>query len=112
VDLGLQPEMAAKATRFFLELARAAQFTVGAGRAEPVDDRADVGRRGAVNADPLAPQGKRVVRLPARGTPMESSAPMVPALAINLPPEALTMSEEELTAFFGRVTRAWRNATA
>jgi hypothetical protein len=105
-DLGLQPEMASKATRFFLELVRAAGFTVGSERPEGADERIEDVRRAA--AEPSA-AGRRPLRTPARAASADAASP---TLSVVLPAESLSMSEDELTALFSRVLRAWRRAVA
>jgi hypothetical protein len=109
-DLGLQPEMAAKATRFFLELARAAGFQVGVDRAEGHDERMAELRRGGETAAARRPRAAA-----ARTGAIElarSDAPASPTLSLVLPAETVSMSEEELAGYFGRVLRAWRAAAS
>ncbi|MCS6801852.1 MAG: DUF5343 domain-containing protein [Chloroflexota bacterium] len=107
-DLGLQPEMAAKATRFFLELARAAGFQVGIERADSHDERTAELRR---TAEPGS-ASRRTRTAQPRAVAAEGTRSDPPALSLVLPAEALSMSEEELAGFFGRLIRAWRTATA
>ena len=100
-DLHLAPEMAAKATRFFIELARSAGFAIGTER--PNGDHEE-SRRGS--SDPVPLRRPRLVT-----TPIEPARSGQPALSITLPTEALSMSEDDLAALFRRVVRAWNKAT-
>ncbi|MFN8532709.1 MAG: DUF5343 domain-containing protein [Dehalococcoidia bacterium] len=105
-DLGLQPEMAAKATRFFLELARAAGLQIGVERSDLHDDRPLDLRRSAGDAKARA----RVA--PVRPAAIEIQRSDAPTLSIVMPSETVSMSEDELAGFFGRVIRAWRTAAS
>lgn len=107
-DLGLQPEMAAKATRFFLELARAAGFQVGVDRAEGHDERVTDLRR----PSDLAGASRRPRPNQARPAPVELARNDSPTFSIVLPSETVAMSEEELASFLGRLIRAWRLAAS
>ncbi|GIW10905.1 MAG: hypothetical protein KatS3mg061_1962 [Dehalococcoidia bacterium] len=106
-DLGLAPEMAAKATRFFLELARAAGFQVGVER-HGVDEQLADTRRAAASDSTASPRRARSTA--AALPPSSLRASEGPTLNLVLPAEALSLSEEELAGFFRRVIRAWRAA--
>jgi hypothetical protein len=106
-DLGLQPEMAAKATRFFLELARAAGFQVGVDRTDTHDERVIDLRRTSEAAASRRPRATQ-----PRPAPIEVARSDAPSLSIVLPSETVSMSEEELAGFFRRVLRAWRAAAS
>ncbi len=110
-DAGMGTEMAVKATRFFIDVCKLAEFEMNTGLevkrgrkpgsrnkttlAREVDDYSDDG------ADPRARRRRSAVAAPATATPAGGFM-----LNLTVSPELMLLDEERLTAFFVRLRRS------
>ena len=102
-EAGVGPEMAAKTTRFFIDLCLEAGMSLGPGL-NPTKRTAERGASPRIGTPSLHSRARRVA--PASSAPAPQPFPMVFALT----PEMAQLDEHELVEFFRKMKLAFRRA--